>query len=105
MKAVYLCHPYSGDPVKNRGRVAKILEGLSVNLNEYCFIATQLYFYHFIRDEEIAMRHCLELLRRCDEVWVFGRHISKGMRKEIALAIKIGIPVHFMNGGVINEME
>ena len=34
-----------------------------------------------------------EFLSKCDELWVFGSHISQGMFEEIELSREIGIPV------------
>ncbi len=35
----------------------------------------------------------LELLKLCDEVWVFGDKISEGMKKEIEFAKKLNIEI------------
>lgn len=47
------------------------------------------------------------LLRECNELWVFGNHISEGMRSEIALAKQWGIPISYITvipvGGVLNR--
>lgn len=45
-------------------------------------------------DQEVAMRHCLELLSTCDELWVFGDwETSVGCKMEIEFAKKKGIPI------------
>ena len=38
----------------------------------------------------------LAMLFRCDELWVFGPHISSGMQTEIAEAERMRIPVRRM---------
>ncbi len=37
-----------------------------------------------------------ELLKECSELWVFGQP-SEGMKEEIELAKRIGIPVRYFN--------
>ncbi len=61
-----------------------------------------LYCPQFLRDidpdeRELGMLMGQMWLAECDELWVFGRKISPGMKREIALAKKWGIPVkHFI---------
>ncbi|WP_243007242.1 DUF4406 domain-containing protein [Anaerotruncus sp. AF02-27] len=38
----------------------------------------------------------LELLSRCDELWVCGPEISAGMQREIQFAKGLGIPIRQM---------
>lgn len=96
MKFVYVCSPYRGDVERN---VAKA--------HGYCrFAVTQgviplaphIYFTQFLDDdipeERLAgLRIGLNILERCDELWVFGTRISKGMKAEIRAAEQLGIPV------------
>lgn len=47
------------------------------------------------------MRHCLRMLRTCDELAVLaipGWRESRGVQTEIAEARRIGIPVRFVDG-------
>lgn len=44
-------------------------------------------------------------LGKCDELWVFGRHISNGMSREIAKAKKRGIPIRHFNDVCEEEFE
>ena len=37
----------------------------------------------------------LTWLEQCDELWVIGRRISEGMKREIARAEELGIPVAY----------
>ncbi len=51
----------------------------------------------------------LTLLSRCDELWCYGDHISRGMRLEINEAGRLGIPVRRVivqeNGFVIDSAK
>ena len=44
-------------------------------------------------ERELGLFFGMVWLGKCDELWVFGRHISCGMEREIAKAKKRGIPV------------
>jgi len=104
MKVVYFCHPLSGSPCRNKKKIVGILRSARIDFNKVCFIVPQLYLGKYLRSEKLCMQHCFALLEKCDEVWVFGHRISKGMRKEISLANKLNIPVvRFKNGGVGND--
>lgn len=39
----------------------------------------------------------LEALSRCDELWVFGSHISSGMAAEIAEAERLGMDIRYIH--------
>lgn len=95
-RRVYVCHPFAGDPAGNIERVRGISRHLAAE--GALPVTPHLYLPQFLderseRDE--ALRLCLELLRTCDEVRVFGSAISPGMRREIEHARALGIPVHF----------
>lgn len=93
-RRIFICHPYASDPATNAAIVgdcarAIIDEGAQP-------IAPQLYLAQLVSEEEeraLALELCLDLLARCDEVRVFGDVVSAGMRGEISLAAKYGIPV------------
>jgi hypothetical protein len=64
----------------------------------YTPIATHLMFTRFMDDTQEKERvdaiiMCQELLRNCNQLWVFGDYISPGMEHEIALAKQWGIPI------------
>jgi len=91
MPLVYICSPYSGDIETNvekaRGYSRYALEKGTIP------IAPHLLFPQFMNDldqneREQAMRMNLILLDRCEELWVFGDELSKGMQQEISRAEK-----------------
>ena len=68
-------------------------------------LAAHLLFPTFLDDNiqeerETGMKGTLELLSRSDEVWVYGEKISEGMKKEIELAQRLGIPVVYKSDGL-----
>ena len=96
MKLVYIASPYAGDIPNNVERA-----------KEYCKqaleqgvipVAPHLLYPQFLEDSDPAERNLglragLELLARCDELWVCGPEISPGMSREIQFAQGLGIPI------------
>lgn len=100
MKFVYIASPLRGDIETNVRRA-----------NGYCRfaakqgvipIAPHAMFAGFLDDtipeeRQIGIDMGLELLKLCDEVWVFGDRISEGMFAEIKSALELGIQVSNFN--------
>jgi len=93
MRVIYIAHPFSGD-AKNVKKVEKIILGL---IQEYpnCTFYSPLhntgFFYHDI-SYEAGMEHCLEMLRRCDEIWFCkGWQKSRGCNIEHNWAVEHGM--------------
>ena len=61
-------------------------------------VAPHLLYPQFLEDSNpaersLGLRAGLELLARCDEMWIFGGEISPGMSREIQFAQGLGIPI------------
>lgn len=97
MKRVYICSPLRGD-----------LENNIKNAKEYCRmaclfgtlpVAPHIYFTAFLDDNIeherlLGMELGIELLKDCQEVWVFTNgEPSHGMKAEIEVAEKMGLKV------------
>lgn len=79
---VYICSPYSGNVDFNVTN-ARIYCKYAVD-NKCIPIAPHLLFPQFMNDEEptdreLAMFMNMVLLSKCEELWVFGNTISRGM--------------------------
>lgn len=95
---VFICSPFAGDVRRN-------LE----NARRYCMFAVErgaiplaphLLYPQFMDDRIEAQRSLgisfgLALLGKCDEIWVFGASITKGMRQEIERARALGTRIRF----------
>lgn len=71
-------------------------------------IAPHLYFSGYLDDripEEriVGMEMGLHILKRCDELWVFGEP-TEGMREEIKLAKSLNIPILYIPEETINKI-
>lgn len=98
---VYICSPFSGD-----------IEGNTVKAIAYSRyavdcgmvpIAPHLLLPQFMSEEserKLAMDMDLLILSKCQEVWVFGSYISRGMAEEIAEAGRLNITVRFFTEGM-----
>jgi len=95
---VYICSPLSGAVERNQE-----------NARRYCRFAVErgaiplaphLYFPQFMDDADPAQRDLalfmdIVLLSKCNEMWVFGDRISKGMSIEIEKAKRKGQPIRY----------
>lgn len=100
-RRVYICSPYSENPelsTKNTQRYCRF-----ASLQGYIPIAPHIYFTQFLnndneREKEKGMNFGLELLEKCDTVWIFSEYgISEGMEKEIRHAKDLNIPICYFN--------
>lgn len=95
-KMIYICSPVKGDAENN---IAKAREYCKEVLNiGHIPIAPQVAFSGMLNDDipqerEKALSIGLEFVKQCNELWIFGDRISKGMEGEIKLAKEIGVPV------------
>lgn len=100
MKLVYICSPLRGDADRNIRKA-----------NGYCLfaakqslvpVAPHVMFPGILDDaipeeRSLGLSMGLELVKRCDEVWVFGERLSEGMQAEIRAAEDMSIPIHYFN--------
>lgn len=95
---VYICSPYAGE-VETNVNMARVYSRFAVG-NACIPFAPHLLYPQFMDDSVPAERGLalfmgMVLLGKCDQMWVFGRTISKGMATEIAKAEKRHIPVRY----------
>lgn len=98
-KTVYVCAPFGGtidDQIRNTTLTIRRCRQL---YDQGCNpIAPQIYYPRFLDDNDPAERRdgldaALDWLKHCDVVYVYGDRITPGMKAEIELAQKRGIPV------------
>lgn len=71
-------------------------------------LAPHLYFSSYLDDlvpaeRTAGMQMGLQILKRCDEIWVFGTP-TEGMRGEIKLAKSLKIPIIHIPQHTINQI-
>jgi hypothetical protein len=82
-KVVYISHEYGGK-WRNKREIGKIIKALVFFYPDVIFVSP-VHCFGFLYKKvsyERGIEMCLELLDRCGEMWVFGRH-SKGVTMEI----------------------
>ena len=99
-KIIYVASPYAGDIEKNVRYAQDACRAvLLAGAHPY---APHLYITNILRDDvpeerEQGLKTALAFLTVCDELWVFGPRISKGMAGEIAEAERLGKPIRYMD--------
>lgn len=106
LKKVFICSPFRGvgscEGERERDQKKKLdraREACGFAVMQNCIpYAPHLYFPQFLTDSDLderetGIRMGLTWLACCDELWVIGRNISEGMKREIAKAKARGIPI------------
>jgi len=95
---VYICSPLSGNIAANQKNARRYCR---FALDSGCIpLAPHLYFPQFMDDSDGAERDLalfmdIVLLSKCDQMWVFGDRVSKGMSIEIEKAKRKGQPIRW----------
>jgi len=105
---VYICSPYAGDIETNVNNTRRFCR-FALKKNTIP-LAPHLLFPQFIDDDnpserEVAMYMNMVLLGKCNELWVFGSTISKGMKKEIDKAKKRKQLIRYFNDNLQEGLE
>ncbi|ROR28124.1 hypothetical protein EDD66_10562 [Mobilisporobacter senegalensis] len=97
---VFICSPFAGDTLRNLKKAREYLL-FAVEQGTIPF-APHLLYPQVLDDSDPEQRKLGQFfgmvwLRKCDELWVFGGYISKGMQVEIDKALKHRIPIRYFN--------
>lgn len=100
MKKAYIC-----SPLMSRGEKWKNMEEAKnycrqALLRGYISIAPHVMYGNSLNDadpkeREIALAAGLELLKMCDEIWIFGS-VTGGMVDEVKKAEELGLVIRFI---------
>jgi hypothetical protein len=96
VKLVYICSPLRGDIEGNKQRAIEFCKYAAEQ--GVIPLAPHTIFTDYL-DDTIAeqrkkgLKMGIELLKRCDELWLFGDEPSSGMLKELEAANSLEIPV------------
>jgi len=106
-KMVFISSPYSGDVEKNTEK-AKFYARIAAGCG-HVPIAPHLYFPNFM-DEENATERIqgiemgVEIMCACDEFWLMGGNITRGMQYELERAKEMKLPVRLYDDNM-NRIE
>lgn len=95
MEKVFVCSPMKGDVEKNL-KLAKFAARVLIGIG-YIPIAPHLYFPQFLDDNDQyerikGIKMGVELMKKCDRMWIIGTTITNGMEYEINEAKKAKVP-------------
>ena len=95
---VYICSPYSGDVARNTLNARRFSRFAAKS--GYIPVTPHLLYPQFLDDNKPAERDLgllsgNALLDLCAEVWVFGAHVSSGMKAEIERAKQRRCPIRY----------
>lgn len=94
---VYICSPFSGDTEGNAERARRYSR---YAVDQGCIpVAMHLLLPQYMEEgaeRELAMSMDLQILGRCDELWVFGGRVTEGMEKEIGRAQETGMRIRYV---------
>ncbi len=97
-KIVFICSPYKGDIEINTLR-AKRYGRYAVNKRQVPIIPHLMYTQFLNEDKheerQLGLDMGLILLSKCQEIWVFGSRVSKGMEIEIEEAKRRNILIKY----------
>lgn len=98
MPLVYICSPYAGDVEKNVEK-ARAYSRFAVEQNVIPMTPHLLYpqFMDDTVEKDKVKEFNYVLLETCQELWVFGSIISKGMAREIRLAKRRKLPMRWFD--------
>lgn len=108
-KLIFVSSKLRGD-MENNMKLAECLCRI-VALKGHIPIAPHIYFTRFLDDRsqnerELGLTCGLELLKLCQEIWVFNLDgISEGMQREIDFAKKLGKKVQYLSSVEHEEVE
>lgn len=95
MKRVYIIHPFQGKE-ENRKKIDQICRAVA---NMGYLPVSPVHTFGFLDDNipeerELALKLCQELVKGCDQAWLFGDwEKSEGCKIEIQAAEETGVPV------------
>lgn len=91
MKLIYLAHPFGGQRTNVYKSIDLATKLTMENPDIHVFNAAH-YFYQYenVLTEDEIMKRCLDMVGRCDEIWLaFGWLKSKGCTREREMAISL----------------
>lgn len=108
-KIIYICSPLRGDYEQNKQNAEDHCREIMLHHPDVVPIAPHIYFTQFLNDldpieRSLGMTAGLDLLKVCDEMWVFGiENPSEGMKLEMQCAKVCDIPI--LNGHLVLKID
>ena len=92
-KLIYLAHPFRNDPNLNTARISAICREIHKTRPDLTLISP-IHNFAYLDPETDVTAQCLELLSKCDMLWVCGDWTtSEGCKAEIAKAQELHMSI------------
>lgn len=100
MKLIFVCSPYRGNVEYNTSRAKGYCR--FVQSKGYAPYAPHLHNTQFLdesihEEREAGIMLGMQLLKRSDEMWLFGNRLTDGMEAELMKAQRMKIPVRYFS--------
>lgn len=100
MKLIFICSPYRGDMELNTARARRYCH--FAYAEGYVPFAPHIHNTQFLEDGMFEEREAgillgLEVLCKCDELWLFGSLLTEGMETELKMALRLKKHVRYFN--------
>lgn len=87
MRVIYMAHPVSGDVENNLKRAKQWVRWLEEHFSDVAVVATWILECEIWDDDNpehraAGLQRDLAVIERCDELWLVGEKVSKGMAYE-----------------------
>ena len=93
---VYICSPYAGDVEMNAENARKYsrfaVESMAIPFAPHLLMPQ---YMDETTERDLALRMGFIFLGKCEQVWVFGEHITNGMAYEIRRATGMGKKIRY----------
>ena len=100
MKKIYICSPYAGDIVQNIANALDYSKWVYkkgfLPICTHCYLELATGLSEERGDRNKILKLGKEMVLLCDELWIFGDKLSKGMLEEISLAIRRKLTIKFI---------
>ena len=112
MKIVYIAHPIGGDVKNNLACLRKIIK--EINLTEPDTVPFVPYYADVVsmddntpEERERGIKNDIAIIKSgvVQEMRLYGHRLSEGMKAEVMIASKLGIPIVPMNDALASECK
>ncbi len=112
MRVIYMAHPLGGDVLGNLARAKEWYRWCYSLGLDAVFLTPWIMETEILRLDDgdpvvrsAALDRGIAVVRRCDEVWLVGPHVSKGMQIEANAAKEAGIKIRDFTGYRLSRTE
>jgi|TARA_R110001592_G_scaffold155947_2_gene386053 hypothetical protein len=94
---VYICQPlYDSEDVINKAKhYCRFLTNLGYNPFSPCLYYSSFLDFKNKKERQQALTSAIDMIRHCEQVFIFGNYVSSGMYAELESATLHNKPIHY----------